>query len=182
MPTLQCARPVWGAILLALSWVLAAAPSAAQQKPGASASQVEDLLHDACPHCELIGGGSPPPLQPVSAAADASRPFLVKIHADWCLVCVSLEPTWRELQRRLGGDARLVVLDVTDGEALARSRKEALRLGLLPFLRSHQTRTGTIAVLDGASRRVLREFHGERRTAPYEAAVAEAALLPDLKQ
>ena len=110
----------------------------------------------------------------VSADADASKPFIVKIHADWCGTCTRLNGTWEALEKSVGSEARLVVLDVTDKEALARSRAEADRLGLRSFFDAYKSQTGTVAVLDGATREPVSVMKGELDAGRYEAAVARA--------
>ena len=110
----------------------------------------------------------------VPAEADKSRPFVVKVHADWCGTCTKLNPTWEEMQAKIGGDARFVIFDLTDKQAVLRSRAEAERLGLTPFLTRHKRSTGTIAVLDGASREPVIVLRGDTDVAKYEEAVARA--------
>jgi len=87
-------------------------------------------------------------------AGDASRPMIVKIHADWCSTCAKLEATFRALENQLHEQALLVVLDVTDHKALEASRAEADRLGIRAFLDAHQSETGTVGVLDTSGRAV----------------------------
>jgi len=111
---------------------------------------------------------------PVSDAADASRPFVVKIHADWCGVCTALVPTWHELDSELGDGARLVLLDVTDRRTFAASQAEARRLGIKDFFDRYKARTGTIGILRGDTRERVKVLQGVRDVAPYEAAVARA--------
>ena len=111
---------------------------------------------------------------PVSAESDASKPFIVKIHADWCGVCQRLTPTFDALNEKLGDGARFVVFDVTDKETAAASRDEADRLGIRSFFDSHKSKTGTIAVLHGATREPVVVLGGVTDTSRYEAAVAIA--------
>jgi thiol-disulfide isomerase/thioredoxin len=110
----------------------------------------------------------------VPADADKSRPFVVKVHADWCGTCTKLNPTWEEMQVKIGDDARFVIFDLTDKQAVLHSRAEAERLGLTPFLTRHKRSTGTIAVLDGASREPVIVLRGDTDVAKYEEAVARA--------
>jgi len=62
-----------------------------------------------------------------------SKPFVVKIHADWCGTCTRMNPTFEALREQESGDARIVVLDVTDKQSLAASTAEADRLGIRSF-------------------------------------------------
>lgn len=120
----------------------------------------------------LAAGGD---LSEISAADDASRPFVVKIHADWCGTCTRLDPVIDALEERVGSGARIVVLDVTDREAIERSATEADRLRIRAFFEAHKSKTGTVGVLHGATRRPVRILRGEMDVAEYEAALVEAA-------
>jgi thiol-disulfide isomerase/thioredoxin len=108
------------------------------------------------------------------AAADTTRPFVIKMHANWCGTCTALEPVWEELEREFGAHARFVRFDVTDRAALARSQREAERLGLAEFLAEHKSQTGTISVLDGATREPVAVMQGEADVSKYRAAIARA--------
>ena len=109
-----------------------------------------------------------------TSAGEAERPFLVKVHADWCGTCTALEPTWAALESAHGAKLQMVVLDVTDRERLAASRAEAERLGLLPFFEGHRGKTGLIALLD-AKGEPIELFHGVRDPEAYEPALVAAA-------
>ena len=78
------------------------------------------------------------------------------------------------MQAKIGDDARFVVFDLTDKQAVLRSRAEAERLGLTAFLTQHKRSTGTIAVLDGVSREPVIVLKGDTDVAKYEEAVARA--------
>ena len=110
----------------------------------------------------------------VGAEADPAKPFIVKIHADWCGTCTRLEPTWEALDAKFGSKVRLVVLDVTDRESVARATAEADRLGIREFFDTYKSKTGTVGVLDGASRQPVSVMKGETDLAAYESAVAKA--------
>jgi len=110
----------------------------------------------------------------ISAADDASVPFIVKIHADWCGTCTRMDATFEELETALGSQARIVVLDVTDREAVARSREEANRLGIGEFFEGNLSKTGTAAVLHGATREPVKVMKGETEVSIYTTAVALA--------
>ena len=110
----------------------------------------------------------------ISDASDAARPFLVKVHADWCGTCTALNPTWDELETKLGDGARLVILDVTDRQTLQAAQTEAQRLGIDGFFDEYKARTGTIAVLRGDSRAKVEVMKGVTDVARYETAVALA--------
>jgi len=110
---------------------------------------------------------------PPAAADPAAKPMVVKIHADWCGICQHLSATFEALERELGTEARIVVLDVTDHEATERSRAAAETLGIAAFVDRYKGQTGTVGVLD-ASGRAVEILTGETRTEPYVSAVAKA--------
>lgn len=91
-------------------------------------------------------------------AAVEGKPYVVKIHADWCGTCTKLNPTFEALQQKYGDRANLVELDVTDKDTLASATAEAKRLGIQDFFDRYKGRTGTIGVLlaDGETVRVLK--------------------------
>ncbi len=116
-----------------------------------------------------------PPLgYAITNAEDASRPLVVKIHADSCPTCVELGPTWTRLDAQAGASARLVVLDVTDETRSADTKRIARYLGLGDFLQQHMQQTGMIAVLHGATRAQIAVFQGERDVSEYLEAIAKA--------
>ena len=101
------------------------------------------------------------------------KPMVVKIHADWCGTCTRLETTFEELEKQIGGEARIVVLDVTDKAAVARSAAEADRLGIRDFFDSYKSKTGTVGVID-AQGRTVSVMKGEMDASKYVAAVQKA--------
>jgi thiol-disulfide isomerase/thioredoxin len=111
------------------------------------------------------------------SAGEAGPPFVVKIHADWCGTCVRLPPTFEALEKELDGDARLVVLDVTDAQTAERSRAEAERLGVEASYEEYRGRTGTVGVLD-ASGRPVAVLKGATQVAKYLVALAKARQAP----
>ena len=110
----------------------------------------------------------------VSGASDATKPFVVKIHADWCGTCRALEGPLQELQARQGDALRFVLLDVTDGDATAAATAEADRLGIRTFFDEHKGKTGTVGVLSGSDRAVVGVFKGELDPAAYESLLERA--------
>lgn len=93
----------------------------------------------------------------VAGEAAARKPFVVKIHADWCGTCTRLVPTFEALEQKYGERANLVVLDVTDKQTLAEATVRAKELGISEFFDRYKGRTGTIGILlaDGETVRVL---------------------------
>jgi len=110
----------------------------------------------------------------VSADADASKPFLVKIHADWCGTCTRMNPTFEALQQKVGSETRIVVLDVTDKSTTAAARAEAERLGVTGFFDQYKSKTGTVGVLRGDSREVVQVIKGATDPGRYVTALEQA--------
>ncbi len=107
------------------------------------------------------------------AEAGLEKPTLVKIHANWCGTCQRIEGTWEKLKADYGDNANFVVFDVTDKEALAKSKAEAERLGLTTVLDQFKSRTGTIAVV-GPDGETVNVFKGVSDPARYEDAIGQA--------
>lgn len=106
-------------------------------------------------------------------AEEADKPMIVKIHADWCGTCTKLNATMAELESRVGGEATIVVLDVSDRDAVARSSAEADRLGIRAFFDEYKGKTGTVGVLT-ASGEPVSVMKGELDTEKYVVALAQA--------
>jgi thiol-disulfide isomerase/thioredoxin len=115
-----------------------------------------------------------PPAVPRIAAADIdpTRPYVIKLHAQWCPVCRIGKGAWSEIEEAYGGRVNLLVLDFTNEATTGASRVEAARLGLEAFFDEYAGVTGPVAVLDGRSKEVTALVSG-RDVAPYRAAIEE---------
>jgi thiol-disulfide isomerase/thioredoxin len=109
------------------------------------------------------------------AAAGADQPFVVKLHAQWCPVCMMTKAVWSQIEKSYAGRVKLLVLDFTNDANTEASRAEAGRLGLAKFFDEYAYGTGTIVVIHGRTREVLASIHGSRDFAEYRA-VIDAAL------
>jgi thiol-disulfide isomerase/thioredoxin len=114
-----------------------------------------------------------PPI-PATEAATPSKPYVVKLHAQWCAVCMITKNVWSEIEKTYAGRVNLVVLDFTTDANTEASRAAATRLGLAQFFDEYGGATGTIVVLDGR-RKVTASINGSRDFAEYRAAI-DAAL------
>ncbi len=85
-----------------------------------------------------------------------------------------LNPTWDRIESEFGSRAQLAVLDVTDRESVESARAEAKRLGIESFFDAHKSRTGVIAVIDGATHEPIAVLKGELDFSKYEAAMEGA--------
>lgn len=132
----------------------------------------------------LIGAGSflyarnATPVVPPLATADAAvagAPWVIKMHAQWCPVCMLTKGMWSEIEQTYAGRVRLAVFDFTTDETTSASRAEAERLGLGYVFDDAAYATGTILVLDGHSGSITAWINGSREFADYRAAI-DAAL------
>lgn len=118
------------------------------------------------------------PVVPPIASADASaagKPYVVKLHAQWCAVCLVTKDEWSRIEKAYAGRVNLVVLDFTNEAKTNASRAEAARLGLQKFYDEYEGATGMIVVVDGRTRQVREAIGGSRHFDEYRAAI-EAAL------
>jgi thiol-disulfide isomerase/thioredoxin len=113
-------------------------------------------------------------------AANPGKPYVVKLHAQWCPVCMVTKGVWSEIEDTYSRRVNLVVLDFTNRANTDASRAEAERLGLEGFFDEYAGSTGTIVVLDGRSKEVTASINGSRDFAEYRAAI-DAALEGALK-
>ncbi len=112
-----------------------------------------------------------------SGVAAVSAPYVVKLHARWCPVCMTTKDQWAEVQQSYAGRVRFAVFDFTTDATTANSRVEAVRLGLGAVFDDYVGETGTVLVLDGVTKDVREAIHGTRAAADYRAAI-DAALAP----
>ena len=117
---------------------------------------------------------NPAPTVPaVSAteAASARKPYVVKLHAKWCPVCMLTKGVWAHIDATYSTRVNLVVFDVTNQATTDASRADAKRLGLEKFFDENAGWTGTIAVIDGRTKEVTASIHGSRDFAEYREAI-----------
>jgi len=121
--------------------------------------------------------GNAAPVVPEISAAEANgagAPFVVKLHARWCPVCMLTKDLWSDIATTYAGRVRLVVFDFTNEATTSASRAEARRLGLESFFAENEGWTGTIAVLDGRTREATALIHGSRDRREYDEAIDKA--------
>jgi thiol-disulfide isomerase/thioredoxin len=114
-----------------------------------------------------------PPISTADAAA-AGPPWVVKMHAQWCPVCMLTKGMWSQIEQEYAGRVRLAVFDFTDESTTAAARAEAHRLGLGEFLEEAGYATGTVVVLDGRSKEIVAWINGSRDFSEYRAAIDSA--------
>jgi thiol-disulfide isomerase/thioredoxin len=104
-----------------------------------------------------------------------AKPFVVKIHADWCATCRKVDAVWIRLGSEMADQVTIVEFDVSDRVAYEQSRDAAARLGLDEFFSQYRSRTGTIAVLDCKSRQPVAVMSGEVDLSKYLDAISKAS-------
>lgn len=104
----------------------------------------------------------------------SGKPYVVKIHADWCGSCKALKSVWQRIETDLRDQATIVTLDVSDRVAYRESEATAERLGIREFFQEYRSRTGTVAVLDCKSHEPVAIMSAERDFEKYREAVARA--------
>jgi thiol-disulfide isomerase/thioredoxin len=117
------------------------------------------------------------PIVPAISAEEAARtgkPYVVKLHAQWCSVCMVTQNVWPQIAEAYTGRVNLVVFDFTDEAKTEASRAEAKRLGLEKFFDEYVGVSGPIVVLDGRTKEVTAEVSGSRDFAEYRAAIDQA--------
>lgn len=121
--------------------------------------------------------GNAAPAVPVVSTREAAsgRPYVVKLHARWCPVCMWTRGIWPRIEGAYAGRVTLVVFDFTNDTTTEASRVDAARLGLGNFFDEYSGTTGVIVVLDGRSKEVKARIKGHRDFAVYREAV-DAAL------
>ena len=117
------------------------------------------------------------PVPPAVSSADAAsgKPYVVKMHARWCPICMTTTGIWSQIARTYSGRVNLLVFDFTNDQTTDASRAEAKRLGLEAFFDEYAGTTGSIVVLDRQTRAVTADIHGRGDIAEYRAAI-DAAL------
>ena len=125
----------------------------------------------------LFAVNTAPEVAPVPAgeAAYPTRPYLAKLHAQWCPVCMLTKGAWAEIEREYAGRVNFVVFDSTTEADRERSRTEADRLGLRRILDDYYGATGMVLVIDPGTERVIAQLGGLYTFDEYREAI-DAAL------
>ena len=116
------------------------------------------------------------PIVPAISSADAanpSKPYVVKLHAQWCPICMLTKGVWSQIETTYAGQANFVVFDFTNDATTSASKAEAARLGLGKFFDENVGATGSISVLDGRTGREMASVQGVHGFDEYRAAIDE---------
>ena len=111
-----------------------------------------------------------------SEAVAAGSPWVVKLHAQWCPVCMLTKDMWSQIEQTYAGRVRLAVFDFTNEKTTAASRAEAERLGLGVVYDEAAFATGSVLVLDGRGQGIVAWLNGSRDFADYRAAIDSALV------
>jgi thiol-disulfide isomerase/thioredoxin len=117
-----------------------------------------------------------PVIPPVSAAeaSNPTKPFVVKVHAQWCAVCMLTMSMWTRIEDEYAGRVNFVVMDFTDDRTTDLSRAEAERVGLGRVFEETGS-TGVVLIVNGRTKEVMATIAGSRDFDEYRAAI-DAAL------
>jgi thiol-disulfide isomerase/thioredoxin len=124
----------------------------------------------------MYRANSAPVAPPISAAEASSptKPFVVKLHAQWCAVCMITTSVWSQIQDEYADRVNFLVLDFTDEQTTNASAAAAERVGLKQIF-DEAGATGVVLIVDGRTKQITASIGGSRDVAEYRAAI-EAAL------
>jgi thiol-disulfide isomerase/thioredoxin len=111
----------------------------------------------------LIAKGESTPL----AKQLQGKPVVVDIYASWCPGCKNIAPTLSQLKQQYAGKANFVVFDVTDAKKTQASMKMANKLGLTAFFNANKSQTSTVAIIDPATGKVMKQFRNNAEITEY---------------
>lgn len=95
------------------------------------------------------------------------KPVVVDIYATWCPGCKNIAPTLSQLKQQYGTKASFVVLDVTNAKTSKAAMKTANELGLGGFLKANKAKTSTVAIIDPATGKIIKQFQNNADIAEY---------------
>jgi pentapeptide MXKDX repeat protein len=111
----------------------------------------------------LIAQGKSVPL----AKQLQGKPVVVDIYASWCPGCKNIAPTLSQLRQQYAGKANFVILDVSDSKKTQASMKMAAKLGLTSFFNTNKAQTATVAIIDPATGKVMKQFRNNSELTAY---------------
>ena len=114
------------------------------------------------------------PAIPTDVAANTNKPFVVKLHARYCHICMATMGMWSQVEETYGDRVNLVVFDFTNEANWEASRAEAVRLGMQSFFSEYAGISGVVAVVDPKTKEVTGWIDGSRNFADYRTAIDDA--------
>jgi len=122
----------------------------------------------------LTNTAPPPPAIDAEGAKASGRPYLLKLHAQWCPKCMLTRGVWSQVVKAYQGKVNIAVLDFTTDESTHASRTQATKLGLEELFKEYAGVTGIVLVLDGRTKRVSAEIGATREFRVYAEAIDDA--------
>jgi thiol-disulfide isomerase/thioredoxin len=104
------------------------------------------------------------------------KPVVVDIYASWCPACRNIAPTLTQLKQQYKNKVNFVVLDVRDRETTANSIKMARKLGLTRFFDANKAQTSTVAIIDPATGKILKQFRNNSDIAEYKSIIDQSIV------
>jgi thiol-disulfide isomerase/thioredoxin len=102
------------------------------------------------------------------------KPVVVDIYASWCPGCKNIAPTLSQLKKQYGSKASFIVFDVTDSKTTQASMKMAAKLGLTSFFNANKAQTSTVAIIDPATGKVMKQFRNNAELTEYTGIIDRA--------
>ena len=106
-------------------------------------------------------------------AANPTKPFVVKLHAQWCPVCMATTSVWAQIQGEYSGRVNFLVLDFTNDQTTDASRAQAARVGLEKIV-DETGATGVVVVVNGRTKEIMSWIGGIRDIREYRSAIDAA--------
>ena len=97
------------------------------------------------------------------------KPVVVDIYASWCPACRNIAPVLSQLKQKYKNKVNFIVLDVRDRESVADSNRMAKRLGLSQFFNTYKAQTSTVAIMNPATGKIIKQFRNNADLAEYTA-------------
>lgn len=104
------------------------------------------------------------------------KPVVVDIYASWCPACKNIAPTISQLKEQYAGKVEFVVLDVSDKSTTAAAEATAQELGLSKFLAENKSQTGSLAIVDPATGKILAQYRNNPDKTAYTQILDKALI------
>jgi thiol-disulfide isomerase/thioredoxin len=105
------------------------------------------------------------------------KPVVVDVYATWCPGCKNIAPTLSQLKKQYGTKASFVVFNVTNAKTTKAAMKMAKELGLTSFFNANKSKTATVAIIDPATGKIMKQFQNNAEIADYSS-VLDLAISP----
>lgn len=130
----------------------------------------------------LIAKGESSPL----AKKLQGKPVVVEIYATWCPGCKNIAPTLSQLEQQYGTKANFLVFNVSDAKTTKAAMKMAKELGLNNFFTANKSKTSTVAIIDPATGKIMKQFQNNAEIANYSSvldlAIAQSSGVDAMKK